>query len=223
VKVSRNRSFAVLAFLCLTLSAVALAADKVEAIGALTKAPDAVRAAVSEKGYRVTLADGKVAAELWPAKDVAAGSTAAGNDADAGAALYPTLTVGVFAGVITLPNGGQDFRGQKIAAGTYTLRYCLLPSDGNHMGVAPNRDFFLLVPVDSDTAPATIIPYARLVKMSAKAAATNHPAAFQLAATGATSPGVASDEQKHVIFTFELSVGGKKTPVGIIVVGTAEQ
>jgi len=213
---------AVIALLCVFATGVALAADKVEAIGALTNGPDAVRAAVVEKGYRVALADGKVAAELWPAKDVAAGDTAAAGG-DPGAALYPVLATGKFAGVIALPNGGQDFRGQKIAAGTYTLRYCLLPSDGNHMGVAPNRDFFLLVPVDSDTTPAAVITYPRLVKLIAKAAATNHPAAFQLVAPGTTSPSVATNEQKQTIFTFELSIGGKKTPVGMIVVGTAEQ
>ncbi len=212
----RNVTTLVVALLYVALSCLAFAADKVETIGPLAKGPDAVRAAVVEKGFRITLADGKVAAELWPARDVASGTR------DSGEALYPALSAGVFAGVIGLPTGGQDFRGQKIPAGTFTMRYCLLPSDGNHMGVAPNRDFFLLVPVDSDTAPETVIPFARLVKLSAKAAATNHPAAFQLAAPGATSPSAATNDQKQTIFTFDLSVGGKKVQIGMIVVGTAE-
>jgi hypothetical protein len=207
---------ALCAGLLLASTGTALAADKVESAGALTKGPDAVRAAVVEKGFRVTLASGKVAAELWPAKETAGGSNGSGS------AVYPALTSGVFAGVVALPAGGEDFRGQKIPAGVYTMRYCLLPTDGNHMGVAPNPDFFLLVPIDIDAAPATAIPYMRLVKMSAKAAGTNHPAAFQLSAPGATVPGAATNEQKQTVFTFELSVSGKKIPVGMIVAGTAE-
>ncbi len=200
----------------LMMAAFAVAATKVDKIGALDKGPAAVKAAVAAQGYSVQGSDGKVLAEVWPAKDVTAGK----NPSDA--ALYGTLTPGTFAGVLSFPNGGQDYRGQKIPAGVYTMRYELLPSDGNHMGVAPNPDFFLLVPIDEDTNPAQTIGVAALVKLSAKASKTTHAAVFELNAPGNADPGAEVDDNGFTVFTFDLTIGGKKTPVGMVVNGSAE-
>jgi len=196
--------------------AVAMAATKVESIGTLDKGPATVKAAVEAKGYRVYGDNGKVLAEVWPAKDATAGK----NPSDA--ALYANLTPGTFAGVLSFPAGGQDYRGQNIPAGVYTMRYELLPSDGNHMGVAPNPDFFLLVPIDEDTNPAQQLAFADLVKLSKTAAKTNHPAVFQLNEPGSAVPGAAVDDNGFTVFTFNLTIGGKPTPVGMIVNGSAE-
>ena len=205
--------------LCVIVCSVmsASAADKVEPAGPVPATAKALEALVASDGVRVVLADGKIAAEIWPAKSV----TGEGNASES--ALYPDIPRGAFAGVIRFPSGAQDIRGQKVAAGTYSLRYALLPGDGNHMGVTPNPDFFLLVPVDADTDPATPMPYMRLVKASTKAAGTAHPASFSLAPAGKSSPSVESNEQQYTVATFDLTVGGKKTRVGLIVVGVAEQ
>jgi hypothetical protein len=192
------------------------AEPKIEPIGAFSgNAPDVVKSALAEKGYRVTGEDGNVLAEIWPAKIVATGP--AGSDS----ALFAEFVSGGFYGVITLPTGTGDFRGQKIPAGTYAMRYQLLPGDGNHMGVAPNPDFFLLVPVDGDPGPSVKMAYAALVRASAKASGTAHPAAFALDPPDAR--GVAAKlEQGHTIAYFMIGSGSVKVPVGMILSGSAE-
>jgi hypothetical protein len=207
--------FVVLFMLLVTLSAFC-AAPKIETIGAFSgNAPGAVKAGLTETGYRVTGEDGKILAEIWPAKTIAVGQSASSS------ALYGEFVSGGFYGVITLPNGTGDFRGQKIPAGTYTMRYQLLPEDGNHMGVAPNPDFFLLVPVDADPGPEAKMAYAALVRASAKASGTAHPAAFALESPDAR--GVAAKlMQGHTIACFPVGSGALKVPIGMILSGSAE-
>src|SRR5271166_5951371 len=112
---------------CVALSAAATA--QVQRIGALSAAgaSDELKHAVGDKGYRVTLDDGWTA-EFWFAKQL----KTAGKDVPG--ALYPELASAEFVGVVSLPKGMTDFRGQAIPAGAYTLRYQLLPQDGNHLG-----------------------------------------------------------------------------------------
>jgi hypothetical protein len=205
------------AFLIVIASVSAVCAEpKIESIGAFSgNAPDAVKSALAEKGYRVTGEDGKILAEIWPVKVVVAGASGSAN------AVYPDFVSGGFYGVITLPNGAGDFRGQKIPAGTYAMRYQLLPEDGNHMGVAPNPDFFLLVPVDGDPGPSAKMIYAALVRASAKASGTAHPAAFALESPDARGVAV-KQEQGHTIAFFMIGSGSAKVPIGMILSGSAE-
>ncbi len=122
---------------------------KVERIGAApSSAPADVKAALDDKGYRVTLDDGW-SAELWLAKDLKLATK------DAPGALYPELGNSEFVGVLNLPKGMSDFRGQSVPAGTYTLRYQLIPQDANHMGVSANPDFLLAIPIATDSKPDT--------------------------------------------------------------------
>ncbi len=200
----------------LLLATLSFAQAKVETAPSSPDAPEAIKSAVVANALRVT-SGAKGLATVWAAKAIT------GEKNGSGDALYPELPKGAFSGVITFTAPAQDFRGQKIAAGTYTLRYAQLPGDGNHLGVAPNPDFFLLVPLALDTDPAVPIPYARLVKVSAKAAGTNHPAAFSLASAAKSVPSVEVNDKGHTILTFELSVNGAKLPVGFIVAGVAEQ
>ena len=51
--------------------------------------------------------------------------------------LYGALPEGALLGVVHFPKATTDFRSQTIKAGFYTLRYGLIPQDGNHMGVNP--------------------------------------------------------------------------------------
>ncbi len=122
-------------------------------IGALSVAgaSDELKRAVEDKGYRVTLDDGW-SAEFWFAKQLKTATK------DVPGALYPELANAEFVGVVNLPKGLTDFRGQAIPAGAYTLRYQLLPQDGNHMGVSPNPDFLLAIPVASDPDPGAALP-----------------------------------------------------------------
>jgi hypothetical protein len=194
------------------------AAPAVGRTGALTAAgaSDDVKKAVEDKGYRVILDDGWTA-DFWFARAVAApGGGTAG-------ALYPDLANGEFVGVVTFLKGASDFRGQAIAAGTYTLRYQYIPQDANHMGVSPNPDFLLTVPIAADTAPADNLPLKRLVALSAKSTGTAHPGVFALAPAG-TPHNVAQDDQGMLILSVEIpSASGKPEKIGLVVKGQATQ
>ena len=207
--------YLVLFCLAFIISALA-AAPKIETIGKFSgNAPDAIKAAISDTGYRVTGGDGKVLAEIWPAK------SGARNKGES-SALYPEFVIGAFYGIVTFPNGTGDYRGQKTPAGTYTLRYQTLPSDGNHLGVAPNPDFFLLLPVDSDPDPSAKLDYAALVRLSAKAAATAHPAPFALV-TPAAKPVDANEDQGHTIAYFPINTTGGAVNIGMILSGASDE
>jgi hypothetical protein len=199
----------------LCFAASALAQSKVESIAAAPTASEAIIKAVSDHALRVEATGNTV--QLWTAKSITGEANAAEG------ALYPDLPRGVFAGVIQFSSEAADFRGQKIKAGTYTLRYAVLPTDGNHLGVAPSPDFFLLVPVANDVNPDAVIPYPRLIRLSARAAGTNHPAAYSLTAPAKKYPSMDTNEKGHAAVTFELNVNGKPEPVALIVVGIAEQ
>jgi hypothetical protein len=209
-----KRSVAAVAIV-LALAIAAHTQTKVESVAAVPAASEAIVKAVSDHALRANAAGNTV--QLWPAKSISGEANAADG------ALYPDLPRGAFAGVIQFSAEATDFRGQKIKPGSYTLRYAVLPSDGNHLGVAPSPDFFLLVPVANDADPTVIIPYPRLIKLSARASGTNHPAAFSLTTAAKKFPSMDTNEKGHVSVTFDLNVNGKTVPVALVVVGVAEQ
>lgn len=93
---------------------------------------------------------------------------------------FGRLTPGALAGVVRLASDWSDYKGQKIAAGLYTLRYAIEPADGNHMGVSAWRDFLLLIPAADDPGPAAIPGPDDLNALSTKASRTHHPATLAL-------------------------------------------
>ncbi|HLI63133.1 MAG TPA: hypothetical protein VKV05_07015 [Terriglobales bacterium] len=201
----------------LGLAGNALAAAKVESIGPLTSAPfsDELRQAVADKGYRVTL-DGGWVAEFWFAKELKTGKNATPG------ALYPELADGAFVGIVNLPQGMSDYRGDKIAPGIYTLRYQSLPQDGNHMGVAPNPDFLLASPAADDSQPDQSYPFQKRVALSAKSTKTNHPAVILLESPGSPAT-VSENESGEVVFNVAVPSAGGSEKLGIVVKGTAGQ
>src|SRR5271157_2485034 len=201
---------------CIALSASA--APQIQRIGALSAAgaSDELKHAVEDKGYRVTLDDGWTA-EFWFARQLKTATK------DVSGALYPELANAEFVGVVNFPKGMTDFRGQSIPAGVYTLRYQLLPQDGNHLGVAPNPDFLLAIPVASDPNPEQNYPYKKLVALSAQSTGTNHPAVIALESAG--EPGsIVKDSQNVKVFTVAVATSaGATDKLGIVVKGAAAQ
>ncbi len=212
-----SRSLAVVVLLATAQGWAETSAGKVERIGPVTAAgaSDAVKGVVDEKGYRVTLNDGWTA-EFWFAKSVPL------TEKDAPGALYAGLTNAEFVGVINLPNGMSDFRGQAIPAGAYTLRYQYLPQDANHMGVSPNPDFLMAIPLASDANPEAKYLFRKFVALSSQTTGA-HPAVIAMESAG--EPGtVVEDEQKMVVFTVEVGdAAGKKSKLGIVLKGQATQ
>jgi hypothetical protein len=196
---------------------------KVEGIGPLSDkgVPEAVRQTLESKGYRILLDDGSPVCELWMRQNVPAQT---GKDLQG--VVYTRLSESTLVGVLHFPQAASDYRGQAIPAGFYTLRYELLPNDGNHLGAAPNRDFLLLVPAASDTDPNAIFNIQELVSLSRKATGTKHPGPLSLAQpdNGGTAPAVSRDGEEHWIFSATIKLASAEAiPFALVVKGTAQQ
>ena len=178
--------------------------------------PKALQVALQPQGTRVVGDKGTVC-EVWVGKAIAQST---GGNPDA---VYPSLGVGTLVGVLHFPTTGSDFRGQTIRPGYYTLRYALLPQDGNHMGVNPYRDFLLLSPVAADTQIDKPLQPPDLYKLSRQASGTNHPAVMSLVPTaqGATYPFLGKDDQGHSVLQVKLGTAGGDLPIALVVVGQA--
>jgi hypothetical protein len=181
--------------------------------------PEQVRQSLEAKGYRVTADAPKPCCELWLRKNVPAQANKSTELA------YPQFAESTLLGVIHFPQAATDFRGNPIPTGFYTLRYELLPNDGNHLGVAPNRDFVLAIPAPSDSDPNATFKFQELVTMSAKTAGTKHPSPLSLSPADKPSPGtIARDDQDHWIVSTSLKLAsGEELPFALVVKGTAQQ
>lgn len=219
----RNSVAPFLLFCLMSVSLVCAAQNgKVETIG-LPPEPDllqSVRQVLEPKGYRVALDDGSVACELWLRKSVPSQPKK-----DVQGAIYTELGESTLVGVLHFPQASTDYRGQAIPAGFYTLRYELLPNDGNHLGAAPNRDFLLLIPAGSDADPTAGFKLQELVNLSRKATGTKHPGPLSLVQAGAgTAAAVSKDDQEHWTFSGGMKLdSGQDVPFALVVKGTAQQ
>lgn len=132
---------------------------------------------------------------------------------------FGRLTPGALAGAVRLASDWTDYKGQKIAAGLYTLRYAVEPVDGNHMGVSAYRDFFLLVPAADDPGPAAVLAPADLYALSTKASRTNHPASLALfPVERVEKPALIKNEAGQPT----LAIPFGEMTLGIVVEGTGE-
>lgn len=183
-----------------------------------------IRDALADSGFRVTK-DGQPLVDLWLRKEIPA-SSAPGETK--GAILFPFLTEGELLGAARYHEESYDYRDQVIDPGLYTIRYGLLPVDGDHLGVSPYRDYSLLVLAEED-AKVTDLAKKALHRQSADAAGTNHPAILVTisAPKEAKAPSVQHDEQEDrwgAVLELPLKVeGGEATsfPIQLILVGAA--
>ena len=128
---------------------------------------------MSKQGYKVSGPSGPYC-EIWFRSSLPAG-TKSSEDSVA----FPTIPHGALMGAIRFPGQAADRRGQQIKAGTYTLRYSRYPVNGDHLGVAPQRDFLVLVPAGEDKDPNATPGFDELMAMSKKASGTPHPGRAQ--------------------------------------------
>jgi hypothetical protein len=219
-RITRVFSFSLL-IVCGTLSA-AQQTGKVEALGALTDTavPEGVRQVLEAKGYRVLLDGTSVAAELWLRKDMPAQPKKETADV-----LYDRIAESTMVGVVRWPQASTDYRGQPVAAGFYTLRYELIPNDGNHLGVAPSRDFLLMIPASTDPDPGKVFKVQEVIALSRQSTGTKHPAPLSmLQPEGGTAPAVTKDDQDHYIFSAGIKLAsGEDMPFALVLKGTAQQ
>jgi len=185
--------------------------------------PAAVRAVLESHADVLADAHGAPVCEIWWRRGVPEQkSTAASGDV-----LYGGLSAGEFLGVLRFPKAGTDYRGQAVKPGFYTLRYALIPQDGNHMGVSSFRDFVLLVPVADDVAPKQNLAFDALMKASRLATGTGHPGIMMLDPAlqdpSATYPAATQDDQGNWALNVKLDVtsGGQpqQLPLALVLVG----
>lgn len=213
LRFTRNLFFSVLAA-GLLWGAVA-AAQTVERVALPAEGlSEPMRHAVAEKGYRIKLENG------WTADFWAAGQLIAG-DKEVPGALYPDLEPGSFIALIKLHQDTPDYRGQTIRAGVYTLRYELLPQDGNHLGVSPNPDFLLAIPVAEEENPVQPLVLKKVIAMSSKGTGGAHPAVFAL--ESAAEPGTVSKTDNGAVFSVAIPAGAKTEKIGICLNCAASQ
>ena len=194
---------------------------KVENSGA-PPAPDLskpLQDALESQGTRVVNAQGGTLLEVWLPKTVPTSSSASASSDS----LYGSLNEGVFLGVLHFPAQGADFRGQAIKPGFYTLRYGLIPQDGNHMGVNPTRDVLVLCPVAADNDLGTVLKFDDLVKLGRQASGTAHPGVLVGApVNGDSFPAVVKDDQGHWDLQVKIHGTSGDLPFAFTVVGKWE-
>jgi hypothetical protein len=175
--------------------------------------------ALESQGTRVANAQGDTLLEVWLPKTVPTSSSASASSDF----LYGSLSEGVFLGVLHFPSQGADFRGQAIKPGFYTLRYGLIPQDGNHMGVNPTRDVLVLCPVAADNDLGTVLKFDDLVKLGRQASGTAHPGVLVGApVNGDSFPAVVKDDQGHWDLQVKIHGTSGDLPFAFTVVGKWE-
>jgi hypothetical protein len=175
--------------------------------------------ALESQGARVVSGQGGTLLEVWLAKTVPTSSSpSASSDF-----LYGSLSEGVFLGVLHFPTQGADFRGQAIKPGFYTLRYGLIPQDGNHMGVNPTRDVLVLCPVAADSDLGRALKFDELVKLGRQSSGAPHPGILVGApVNGDSFPAVVKDDQGRWNLQVKVHGSSGDLPFAFTVVGKWE-
>jgi hypothetical protein len=176
--------------------------------------PVPIAGTLQKDGSKVVAGNGTAFCEIWFRTAVPSGP----KTTEDGVTL-PTIPQGALLGALRFPARGADRRGQNIKPGVYTLRYALQPVNGDHQGVAPQRDFLLMVPVADDPGPDAKPGFDDLVKLSSKASGTPHPAVLSMSASSnAKFPELKKEGEND--WALHAKIGD--TAVELIVIGKAE-
>ena len=185
---------------------------KLEPAGAPpTEVAASISKVLQKAGSKITN-KGQPYCKLW----LRAQKLPAGATKEEGASM-PGIAQGTLLGVIRFVGAGQDRRGQSIKPGVYTLRYALIPINGDHQGAAPQRDFLVLSPAATDKDLNATPTLEALMDMSRKASGTPHPAVLSFSKADADSPGLTQQGESDWVLQTKLG----DVPVAVILVGVA--
>ena len=142
---------------------------------------------------------------------------------------FGQISEGTLVGAVRFPATVQDYRKQSIQPGVYTLRYKLAPVDGNHQGVAPQRDYLLAIPASTDSSAAQVSAD-QTIALSKKAAGS-HPSPWSLGSPiddGSGLPKIVHQQDGDLwLLEFSVPVGSgtssSTVPMGLVVVGHAPE
>ncbi len=175
--------------------------------------PEGTKALIAAQAVTVKSGD-TVVAHFWMRTAAFAGDPVAGFGV-----RYDTIPEGAFLGVVSFPEKGSDFREQSIPAGVYTLRFGLHPENGDHMGVAPSRDFAVLSPVDKDLEVEKNYDFDAVVELTAEVG-NPHPTVARLELPeGDEAPHLWENDYEHWVLDLKVA----EEVVGIVVYGHAEE
>lgn len=186
----------------------------------------AVRDALSGEALRVIGPSGPMC-EIWLRKAVPAKASAT---QELGIS-FGQLAEGTLVGAVRFAADVKDYRQQRVKSGVYTFRYALLPVDGNHQGVAPQRDFLIAGPAAADQDPASLSRDATL-NLGRKTTGTSHPSVWSLVAVeggSAALPGMTHQEDGDLwLVRFRVPIqSGSSAPSGavmaLVIVGHAPE
>src|SRR6266849_5877256 len=195
-------------FVC---SLTAFAQYKSEPAGAPpAEVAPAIAQVMQKTGTKITN-NGAAYCEIWFRTDKPSGAKSTEEN------ITLALPQGALLGVIRFSGNGSDRRGQTIKPGVYTLRYGIMPVNGDHQGAAPQRDFLLLTPAADDKDPNTTPNFEALVAMSRKASGTPHPAVLSFWKADADTPGLTKQGESDWVLQTKLG----DTPVAVILIGIA--
>ncbi|MBM3815024.1 MAG: hypothetical protein FJW20_25675 [Acidimicrobiia bacterium] len=158
------------------LSVSVFAEYKIEPAGPPpTEVAPAISALLSKTGHKILTTSGQLYCEIWFVAQPPAGHTSSEVDL-----MWKTAPPGSVIGALKFHAEGHDRRGQIIKPGVYTLRFSMFPINGDHQGVAPNRDFLVIIPAAGDQDPKPVPVFDALMKMSRPASGTPHPAVLSM-------------------------------------------
>jgi len=203
--------------LALTAAVAAVAAFgqdyKMQAGGAPPDEVGALKSAVESKSIQILDSTGKVYCQLWMRSTPAP----AGKSTEANVTL-PEIIPGTFFAVIQFPAASADRRGQPIKPGLYTLRYSNFPITGDHQGVAPQRDFFVVSKLADDTDTAAVPKFDALMNTSRKASGTTHPLVLSIWKPDTFAAGLTKEGEHD--WVLQTKVG--TLAIAIILIGRGE-
>lgn len=172
----------------------------------------ALAPALTAQGVRVLKPDGGALCEFWFVREV-------GKEGEPEQNATWGIAHGTLLGVVKVESRWSDRRGQPIRPGVYTLRLSFFPMDGDHQGVAPQRDFAILSPVEIDKDASAKPAFDALMDMSRKASRTPHPLVLSLwKESGAVETGITAEGESDQVL--RTTIGG--APVALIVYGRSD-
>lgn len=208
--------------LCLALSALGSAqgAYKMEMMKGLPgdDVTPAVQGLLQPQGQELLNSSGKVMCVLWLPQKL----TPATTPDTAGNVLYGKIAQGSLVGVVQFPEDARDYRGQHVKAGYYTLRYELVPEDGNHMGVSQYRDFLLLVPATKDPGGTATLSFNDVIALSRGSTDTGHPGILMMDPVSDSvkqSPTLFQDDSQDWALQEIVPVGFASVQFAVVLVG----
>jgi hypothetical protein len=173
----------------------------------------AVAGMLQKEGTKI-MDGGKAVTEIWFRKEMPTGPATTETNI-----TMETVPHGALLGVARYTQGGADRRGQTIKPGLYTMRLSFFPQNGDHQGVAPQRDFLLLSPLAADTKPTENLSYKAVTELSKKASGTPHPLVLSAwKGEGDFKTGLAQEGEHDWVLRTKIG----DYPLAVIVIGQTD-